>query len=81
MSLMPQGSEVHLGMDMVFADLSIKNRETGELASSETHSKNRGRLASAPLRKAELERNMERAVFFPAPPAALIPGSRTRAAC
>lgn len=42
LSLMPQGSELHLGMDAVITDIDIKNLETGEKASSSTHSKNRG---------------------------------------
>ncbi|MNF21624.1 47 kDa outer membrane protein precursor [compost metagenome] len=42
LSLMPQGSELHLGMDAVITDIDTKNLETGENASSSTHSKNRG---------------------------------------
>lgn len=49
LSLMPQGSEVHLGMDMVFADISIKNRATGERVDSKDHSKNRGPYAAPQL--------------------------------
>lgn len=49
LSLMPQGSEFHLGMDMVFTDLSIKNPATGEVARSETHSNNRGPYAAPQL--------------------------------
>ena len=49
LSLMPQGSEFHLGMDMVFADLSVRNPATGELARSEDHSNNRGPYAAPQL--------------------------------
>lgn len=42
LSLMPQGSELHLGMDALAADLSIRNPATGEHARDLDHSKNRG---------------------------------------
>jgi long-chain fatty acid transport protein len=49
LSLMPQGSEFHLGMDFIFADLLIRNPETGEVARSKTHSNNRGPYAAPQL--------------------------------
>jgi len=42
LSLMAQGSELHLGLDAVVTDIDTKNLATGENASSNTHSKNRG---------------------------------------
>nr|BBJ02056.1 long-chain fatty acid transport protein [Stutzerimonas degradans] len=45
LSLMPEGSQFYLGMDVTFGDLAIKNLDTGEVADSEDHSKNRGPYA------------------------------------
>jgi long-chain fatty acid transport protein len=42
LSLMAQGSELHLGLDVVNTDIDTKNLATGENASSNNHSKNRG---------------------------------------
>lgn len=42
LSLMAQGAELHLGLDDVNTDIDTKNRATGENASSNSHSKNRG---------------------------------------
>ena len=95
LSLMPQGSEFHLGMDMVFADLSIKNPATGEVARSETHSNNRGPYAAPQLaytyRSGPLALGVgafaqggvgtEYGMSSFLSRAAWIPGSRTRAVC
>ncbi len=42
LSLMAPGSELHLGLDVVNTDISAKNQATGENASSDNHSNNRG---------------------------------------
>jgi len=42
LSLMAQGSELHLGLDAVVTNIDTKNLATGENASSNNHSKNRG---------------------------------------
>lgn len=42
LSLMAQGSELHFGLDAVNTDIDTKNLATGENASSNSHSKNRG---------------------------------------
>jgi len=42
LSLMPQGAELHVGLDVVNTDIDTKNLATGENASSDSHSKNRG---------------------------------------
>nr|ART38387.1 G439 [uncultured bacterium] len=49
LSMTPQGSDFHFGADVIFADLLIKNTETGEVARSKTHSKNRGPYAAPQL--------------------------------
>jgi long-chain fatty acid transport protein len=49
LSLMPEGSDFHLGADIIFADLVIKNTETGESVRSKTHSNNRGPYAAPQL--------------------------------
>ncbi|MDD3757515.1 MAG: outer membrane protein transport protein [Advenella sp.] len=46
LSLMPQGSEIHLGVDIVGANISVKSQATGEKVSSRNHSKNRGPYAA-----------------------------------
>lgn len=42
LSMMTPGSELHLGLDLITTDLSIKNEATGESVSSGTHGNNRG---------------------------------------
>lgn len=42
LSLMAPGSELHLGLDVITTDINVKNKATGENASSDTHSNNRG---------------------------------------
>lgn len=42
LSLMAPGSELHLGLDVITTDINVNNRATGENASSNTHSNNRG---------------------------------------
>lgn len=49
LSLMELGSEVHVGFDVVIADLSVKDQATGEVSSSRDHSKNRGPYAAPQL--------------------------------
>lgn len=49
LSLMPEGSEFHVGADVIFADLVIKNPETGESVRSKTHANNRGPYAAPQL--------------------------------
>ncbi|URS59071.1 outer membrane protein transport protein [Pseudomonas sp. Y39-6] len=49
LSLMAPGSEIHLGLDVIVPDLSVKNQATGETASSNDHSKNRGPYAAPQL--------------------------------
>ena len=46
LSLGKPGEEMHLGMDVIFADLSVKNTATGESAKSKEHSSNRGPYAA-----------------------------------
>lgn len=46
LSLGKPGEEMHLGMDVIFVDLSIKNTATGESAKSKEHSSNRGPYAA-----------------------------------
>jgi long-chain fatty acid transport protein len=46
LSLMGPGSDVHVGTDVIFADLRIRNTATGEIARSKTHSNNRGPYAA-----------------------------------
>jgi len=45
-SLMSAGSEIHVGLDLILADISAKNTTTGEKASSDSHSNNRGPYAA-----------------------------------
>lgn len=49
LSLMAPGSEIHLGLDVVISDISVKNQATGEGTSSGDHSKNRGPYAAPQL--------------------------------
>ncbi|MGB4674274.1 MAG: outer membrane protein transport protein [Azovibrio sp.] len=42
LSLAKSGSQVHVGMDAVFVDISVKNTATGESLDSQDHSNNRG---------------------------------------
>lgn len=42
LSLMDDGSQVHVGLDIILTDLSVKNSSTGEVIESASHSKNRG---------------------------------------
>jgi long-chain fatty acid transport protein len=42
LSLMAPGAKLDLGLDVVSPDISVTNRATGEGASSDSHSKNRG---------------------------------------
>lgn len=42
LSLMAPGSQLDLGLDVVKTDINVKNQATGENASSDNHSKNRG---------------------------------------
>jgi len=42
LSLMPDGDQLMLGLDVVTTDISVKNKATGESVSSDTHSNNRG---------------------------------------
>ena len=42
LSLMDQGSELHLGLDLITTDITVTNLATGENASSNTHGANRG---------------------------------------
>jgi long-chain fatty acid transport protein len=42
LSLTGPGSRLHVGLDLVNADIDVRNRATGETASSDSHSKNRG---------------------------------------
>ncbi|ABB31769.1 membrane protein involved in aromatic hydrocarbon degradation [Geobacter metallireducens RCH3] len=46
LSLMGAGSEIHVGLDVVVTDISAKNKATGENASSDSHSNNRGPYAA-----------------------------------
>ncbi|HJV84166.1 MAG TPA: outer membrane protein transport protein [Noviherbaspirillum sp.] len=46
LSLMASGTQLHLGLDVVTTDIDTRNRATGETASSDTHSKNRGPYAA-----------------------------------
>lgn len=46
LSLMASGSQLHLGLDVVATDIEVRNRATGETASSDAHSKNRGPYAA-----------------------------------
>jgi long-chain fatty acid transport protein len=46
LSLMSAGSEIQLGLDLVMTDISAKNKATGENASSDSHSNNRGPYAA-----------------------------------
>jgi long-chain fatty acid transport protein len=42
LSLMAPGSELHLGLDLITADINVQKQSTGESVSSGTHSSNRG---------------------------------------
>jgi long-chain fatty acid transport protein len=42
LSLMAPGSELHLGLDLITADINVNNQSTGESVSSDNHSSNRG---------------------------------------
>ncbi|NTV70328.1 MAG: aromatic hydrocarbon degradation protein [Azonexaceae bacterium] len=42
LSLMPDGDQAMIGLDLVTTDITVKNKTTGESVSSETHSNNRG---------------------------------------
>lgn len=42
LSLAEDGSQLDIGLDVVTTDIEAKNRTTGEVASSDTHSNNRG---------------------------------------
>lgn len=42
LSLMPEGEQAMLGLDLVTTDIDVRNRATGERVSSETQSNNRG---------------------------------------
>lgn len=42
LSLMAPGSALHLGLDVITTDIDVRNGATGEHASSDTHSNNRG---------------------------------------
>lgn len=42
LSLMAPGSALHLGLDVITADITVANRATGDSASSNAHARNRG---------------------------------------
>ncbi len=42
LSLMPDGDQAMIGLDLVTTDIKVKNKTTGESVSSDTHSNNRG---------------------------------------
>lgn len=42
LSLMPEGDEAMIGLDLVTTDITVRNKTTGESVSSETHANNRG---------------------------------------
>ncbi len=42
LSLMREGAKFHLGADVIMADISVKNLDTGERADSNNHANNRG---------------------------------------
>lgn len=42
LSLMKEDNQVMVGLDLVTTDIDVKNKTTGETASSDTHSNNRG---------------------------------------
>ncbi len=42
LSLMPDGDQAMIGLDLVTTDITVKNKSTGESVSSDTHSNNRG---------------------------------------
>lgn len=42
LSLMAEGNQAMVGLDLVTTDLKVTNKNTGETASSDTHSNNRG---------------------------------------
>lgn len=42
LGLMKNGSELHLGLDLIATDIKARNQATGETASSNNHSNNRG---------------------------------------
>jgi long-chain fatty acid transport protein len=49
LSLMGQGSEIHVGFDVVLTDIKAKDQATGEVSSSDDRSKNRGPYAAPQL--------------------------------
>ncbi|KAB2968844.1 MAG: aromatic hydrocarbon degradation protein [Zoogloea sp.] len=46
LSLMKEGSEAMVGLDLVTTDIEVRNKATGESASSGNHSRNRGPYAA-----------------------------------
>ena len=42
LSLMPNGDQAMVGLDLVTTDITVKNKTTGESVSSDTHANNRG---------------------------------------
>lgn len=46
LSLMAPGAELYLGLDVITTDINVNNRATGENASSNSHSRNRGPYAA-----------------------------------
>ena len=46
LSLMPDGDQALIGLDLVTTDIKVKNTRTGESVSSDTHSNNRGPYAA-----------------------------------
>ncbi|MBA5638918.1 outer membrane protein transport protein [Duganella sp. LX20W] len=49
LSLMAPGAQLHLGLDVVTTDITVRNGATGETASSDTHGSNRGPYAAPEL--------------------------------